>query len=292
MTNLNDFLRRAQQRLTQAEIDNPALDARVLTAAVLGCDRAALLVQGDRPLSKAEEETLTLYIERRAKHEPVGRLLGRRAFWGMDLALNEATLEPRPDTETLVETALRLAGKHRTQEAGRVLDLGTGTGAILLALLQEWPKATGLGIDCAGRAIEQAALNAATLGLASRAAFRLGNWLEGVTERFDVIVSNPPYIPSAEIGGLMPEVRLFDPLAALDGGADGLDPYRLLAPLLPSVLVPGGWVFFEVGQGQAQDVASFLEKAGLTALEIVDDLAGIARCVAACCPYSEGVARL
>ncbi len=277
---LDAFLQSARQRLAQAGVETPAVDVRVLAAAALGLDRAALLTQGGRVLSAEEEARLTLYIERRCAREPVARILGARAFWGHDFALNEATLEPRPDTETLVETALQMLAARRDAPL-RVLDLGTGTGAILLSLLGEWEKATGLGVDIAPRAIEQARQNAAALGLDARASFQLGDWLAGVTGRFDVIVSNPPYIPAGEIPELMPEVRCYDPRAALDGGADGLAPYRHLAPLLPDYLQPQGVVLFEVGQGQAADVAALLARAGLKPGPMVQDLAGIDRCVTA-----------
>ena len=358
---LLDLLNRSAALLARAGVDNPGLDARLLAAEVLACDRAALLAQNMRELSEAETSAIQSLINRRAAREPVARILGLREFWGLPFGLNEATLDPRPDSETLIEAALALSGPiesppplrgrvgwgvsfsedgnggaggthpppslplkgggtmaalsdgksppplggglgggslaARTETAeiavptphqaspqgGRetVLDLGTGTGCLLLALLHEWPEATGLGIDIAPRAVEQARANAARLGLEDRAAFRVGHWLEGVASRFDVVISNPPYIASAEIPHLMPEVRAHDPLAALDGGADGLEPYRLLIPQLPNVLKPQGLAVFEVGQGQDIAVADLFRRAGFTSVATRRDLGGIERCVLA-----------
>lgn len=274
---LQNALLSSQSRLTQAGIDNASLDTRLLIAHALGCDRAALLTQSERTLTADEQKKIEALIARRGQREPVARILGLREFWGLPFGLNEATLEPRPDSETLIEAAL-----EKTKATGAphaILDLGTGTGCLLLALLHEWPHATGLGIDKAPRAVEQATLNAQRLGLEAHATFQGGDWLSGITQRFDMIVSNPPYIPSADIAALSPEVRDFDPLVALDGGADGLGPYRLLIPQLAAHLTPSGLVFFEVGIGQADDVAALLHAHGFTEVESVKDLGGIARVV-------------
>ncbi|MFA6280827.1 MAG: peptide chain release factor N(5)-glutamine methyltransferase [Bdellovibrionales bacterium] len=298
-----------QERLATTDIDNPVLDARLLIAHALGCDRAALLMQGERVLGDDEIKNIDALISRRASREPVHRILGCREFWGLPFGLNEATLEPRPDSETLIEVALssfrrkpessaaRLRGTRLFCTADavqldpafqrddervkslRLLDLGTGTGCLLLSLLHEWPTATGVGIDKAPRAAQQAALNAQRLGLDDRAVFRIGDWLDGVEEKFDLILCNPPYIPSHDMDGLQPEVRLHDPAAALDGGTDGLDPYRHLIPLLPQFLNANGVVLFEVGIGQAQDVATMMEKASFKNVTITNDLGDIPRCV-------------
>ncbi len=265
----------AQNRLAAAGVDNPALDARLLIAAALELDRVQLLTQNERTLTDKEEKKIEALISRRESREPVARILGLREFWGLLFGLNEATLEPRPDSEMLVETALSFI---KTRPS-RLLDLGTGTGCLLLSLLHEWPEATGLGIDLAPRAIEQAQENAHRLGLEKRAAFRTGNWLEGLAETFDLIVSNPPYIPAGDIETLAPEVRQYDPLLALDGGKDGLAPYRYLIPLLPAFLNPNGSVFFEIGIGQAEAVASLLKETGFTDIFTKPDLGGIDRCV-------------
>ncbi len=299
---LRETIAAAQTRLAEAGVDNPALDARLLAAHALGLDRAALLTQENRALTEKESAVLEANIARREKREPVGRILGLREFWGLPFSLNEATLEPRPDSETLIEAALALFSCCHTRESGypvsietnrtpacagvtegtfpaRILDLGTGTGCLLLALLHEWPTATGLGIDLAPRAVEQAQENAARLGLETRAHFQTGNWLEGINEKFDLIISNPPYIPAQDIKNLSPEVRDFDPRLALDGGTDGLDPYRRLIPQFPSFLMPQGAALFEVGIGQAEPVAALLRQAGFKDVSVRRDLGGIERCV-------------
>jgi release factor glutamine methyltransferase len=282
---LLDLISQSVVRLGQANVDNPGLDARLLAAHALNCDRATLLAQNMRTLADHEVSAIRTLIDRRAAREPVARILGLREFRGLPFALNEATLEPRPDSETLVEAALHEAGgwggtPANLQPPASLLDLGTGTGCLLLALLHEWPEATGLGIDIAPRAVEQAGENAARLGLDNRAAFRVGDWLEGVEGPFDVIISNPPYIASAELDGLMPEVREHDPPAALDGGADGLDPCRLIIPQLPGFLRPGGLAVFEVGYNQAAAVASLFRQAGFINIRTRRDLGGVERCVA------------
>ncbi|HAX90925.1 MAG TPA: peptide chain release factor N(5)-glutamine methyltransferase [Rhodospirillaceae bacterium] len=272
---LSENIFAAQKRLTDAGVDDPALDARLLIAHALGCDRLTLLTDGARVLTENETATINVLIARRAAREPVHRILGLREFWGLPFGLNEATLEPRPDSETLIETALKL----RTTPPTRLLDLGTGTGCLLLALLHEWPHATGLGIDKAPRAVEQATVNAKRLGLESRATFQQGDWLNGINEVFDLIICNPPYIPSHDIDTLQPEVRIHDPMAALDGGTDGLDPYRHLIPLLPQYLKAGGVALFEIGVGQAEDISRLMDENGFQDIAITRDLGGVARCV-------------
>jgi release factor glutamine methyltransferase len=276
MSTLSDYLRDIEKRLSAAGIDNPKLDAQLLVGHVLTLDRTQMFAQAQRMLSADEIKHIDALIERRLKHEPVARIIGEREFWGLPFGLNEATLEPRPDSETLTEAALKHA-----KNAARILDLGTGTGCLLLSLLHELPNATGLGIDIAPRAVEQAQKNAERLELDDRAIFKTSNWLEGITGRFDLIISNPPYIPANDIPNLMPDVREFDPRAALDGGKDGLDVYRLLIPQLSNFLNPEGLVIFEVGQGQVQRVSEMFKSAGFQNVSIRNDLGGTARCVAA-----------
>ena len=218
-------------------------------------------------------------ITRRIRREPVARIIGAREFWGLNFGLNEATLEPRPDSETLVEAVLAFRKAN-----ARILDLGTGTGCLLLALLHEMPAATGMGIDMNPRAVEQAIFNAAALGLGERAMFRTGNWLTDIKENFDIILSNPPYIPASDISTLMPEVRDYDPMLALDGGVDGLAPYRFLIPQLANFLNPQGIAAFEVGAGQAPQVADLFRQSGFANIAIHKDLGGIDRCVTATRP--------
>ena len=262
------------EKLKAVGIESASLDARLLAGHVLGLDRVRILSQSEREISASDVAAVMALIERRAKRESVGRIIGRREFWGLEFGLNEATLEPRPDSETLVEGVLRQAPR-----AKRVLDLGTGTGCLLLALLHEMPEATGLGIDVSARAVEQARANAMALGLAERSAFREGNWFAGVEEKFDVIVSNPPYIPAGDIAGLMPEVREYDPMLALEGGADGLAPYRIMVPQMRAFLNTGGVAAVELGIGQADEVKRLFEKAGFKAIEAWRDLGRVERCV-------------
>lgn len=275
---LTAALRHFEKRLAEAGIDSPLFDARLLVSHALRLDYVEILSQSERVLSAGEMRDIEKLVARRMAHEPVGRIQGMREFWSLPFGLNEATLEPRPDSETLVEAALK---SLRGKSAPRLLDLGTGTGCLLLSLLHELPDATGVGIDIAPRAVEQAQANAKNLRLSGRAAFKVGNWLEGITEKFDAILSNPPYIATGDIPALMPEVREHDPLCALDGGEDGLDIYRRLIPMLPHFLKKGGFAIFEVGAGQADDVAALCRKAKLADITKHKDLNGIERCVAA-----------
>lgn len=279
MTSLRDLRRAAEDRLKSAGVDTPELDARLLIQHALDLDRTGLLTQSSEDVAPAGAARVEALIARRAAREPVGRILGHRGFWTLDLALSPATLEPRPDTETIVEAVLAAVPDHAAPL--RILDLGTGTGCLLLALLAELPNAQGIGIDISPQAAETAAGNAERNDLASRAVFQVGNWTDGLSEHFDIVVSNPPYIPAADIAGLAPEVREHDPRAALDGGADGLDAYRTLAQRVPEVLAPGGVVAFEVGIGQAEVVSDLLQAAGLHVTGLLPDAAGILRCVRA-----------
>jgi len=273
---LQEALRFHQNRLQQAGVANPSLDVRLLAAHALGCDRASLIAQPDRALSVEEQASIDKLIARRCAREPVARILGQREFWGLPFHLNEATLEPRPDSETLVAAVLENTDANAPC---RILDLGTGTGCLLLAVLHSLPKATGLGIDKSPRAVQQAAANAAQLGLDSRATFQTGDWFDGVNERFDVILSNPPYITTRDIDLLEPDVRDYDPRLALDGGQDGLDPYIHIIPELRHFLNPHGAVFFEVGHGQSGDVANRLAENGFTKIAATKDLGGIERVI-------------
>jgi release factor glutamine methyltransferase len=209
--------------------------------------------------------------------EPVSRILGRREFWSLDFHLSPATLDPRPDSETLIDEAL--AGIPDRKAPLSVLDLGTGTGCLLLALLSELPNAAGTGIDRSEEAVATATANARRLGFGQRARFAAGDWGAGLSERFDLVVSNPPYIPEAEIETLAPEVVRFDPLAALAGGPDGLDAYRTIVAQLSNLLKSNGKVIFEVGAGQAADVAALLVTAGFSGIGTRRDLAGVERAV-------------
>lgn len=275
---LADVTCRATKRLREAGVESPARDARLLLAHSLGVAHPSLLDSGTR-MTAAQVAAFEQLLARRAAREPVARIRGVREFWGMEFALSPATLDPRPDTETLVEASL--AAFAGAPPPRRILDLGTGSGCILCALLHEWPTAIGVGVDRSARAAATAHQNAQALGFARRAAFVTGDWAQALAGQFDLIVSNPPYIATAAIGMLAPEVRRFDPAAALDGGADGLAAYRALAPQLARLLAAGGCAALEVGQGQAKGVASILIGSGLEFLGTRADLSGIERVVLA-----------
>jgi len=266
-------------RLVAAGIDSARLDARLLVAEALGVGAQTVFSHPETPLAAAQAGRLEAMVMRRAGREPVSRILGRRGFWTLELAVGPGTLDPRPDSETVVEAVL--AARTDRSAPLAVLDFGTGSGCLLLALLSELPAAWGLGVDRSPSALAVAAANARSLGLERRAAFVLGDWGGAVAGGFDVIVANPPYIPSGDIDGLEPEVAGFDPRSALDGGGDGLDCYRLLAPEIARLLAPGGIAVLEVGQGQAAQVAALLVHSGLVAAAPRRDLGGIERCVIA-----------
>jgi len=256
----------------------PALDARLLVAGALGIAPDRLILLDDRAISQAESHAIDAAIERRLAGEPVARILGEKEFWGLTFHLADATLVPRPDTETLVEATLAWIDRtHGRDTPLRLLDIGTGTGAILIALLSELPRAIGLGIDLSEEAARAARGNAARLGVADRSLFVRGSW-SACSGPVDVIVSNPPYIESGIILTLDREVRDHDPMLALDGGDDGLVAYRAILADLDRVMRPGGAAFFEIGHDQAQSLALLAGESGLT-VEVHRDLAGHDRVV-------------
>jgi release factor glutamine methyltransferase len=243
----------------------------LLLAHSLGTNHAALLGHRSAPIAPDIFDEL---INRRVAREPLALILGRREFWSLDIAVSSASLIPRPDSETLIEAALAAFAHRRSPE--RVLDLGTGTGCLLLAALAEFPAAFGVGVDRAPAAAALAADNAATLGMAERAAFLCGDWAGALDARFDLILCNPPYIPSAEIAGLMPEVAHHEPRSALDGGEDGLEAYRSLIPDLHRLLRAQGVAVVELGAGQAEEVTKMAQNAGFATADR-RDLSGISR---------------
>jgi release factor glutamine methyltransferase len=251
----------------------PALDARVLVAHAMGMAAANVPLHDDEAASADVERAAVAYAKRRARGEPVARIVGRKEFHGHDFLLSPDTLVPRPETETIVDAVL---ARTKADEAFSVLDLGTGSGAILLAILAARPHASGLGIDLAPGAIETAGDNAVRLGLSSRADFRVGDWAAGIAEQFDVVVANPPYIESETIDTLPVDVKGFDPHLALDGGRDGLDAMRAILADLDRILAPQGAAFIEIGAGQREAVAALAEAKGLSS-EFLSDLAGIDR---------------
>lgn len=269
-------------RLRSAQLDEAELDARILLGAILGLDLTGLIAQAARHLTEAEASQLSAYAQRRIAGEPVARILGTREFWGLPFRLSEATLVPRPDTETVVERALELFREQPRSRQPRIADIGTGSGAILLALLHEIPDAFGVGTDVSLTALNTARDNAAVLGLAGRSGFVACSYAAALDGPFDLIVSNPPYIPSGEIPKLSREVREHDPHLALDGGNDGYDAYRALIPQAAERLAPGGALILEAGQGQARDIETLMTAAALSLDRPPKaDLGGILRAVSA-----------
>jgi len=268
----------ATARLQAAGVESPTIDARLLLEAAGPVSRAEILAEPHRALDADAAERLAGYVDRRARREPVSLILGRKGFWKLMLKVGPGVLTPRPDTETILDVIL---AEFPPERAFSVLDLGVGSGAILLAILAERPLARGLGVDASEDALAVARENAANLGLEGRTALLRGDWTVGLGEgSFDLVVANPPYIPTADIEGLDPEVRDHEPRLALDGGPDGLDAYRRLAPEILYVLKPGGRFAVEVGVGQAGDVETLFREAGAEGLRRHRDLANRERVVA------------
>jgi release factor glutamine methyltransferase len=269
-----------RSRLARAGVASAGLDARVLVLAALELDRAAAIAEPKRKVEAAAVRRANQHLERRLAGEPVSRILGRREFYGREFRITPATLDPRPDTETVVEAALRLLAGVASPS---ILDLGTGSGAIIVTLLCEIAAARGVATDCSAAALEIATDNARRLGVAERAQFVLADWLDGVAGRFDLVVSNPPYIRSGDLDGLEIDVKDHDPLVALDGGAEGLSAYRRIAAHVGRVLKPGGAVVLEIGSDQGAAVQAIFAAHGLfppaTGEAVVRDLAGRDRVV-------------
>ena len=279
-------MRELTAHLARAGIEGAGGDVRRLAAAALGVSGAAVLMGPDRVLTTAELQLLRAFVERRRQHEPVSRILGERDFYGRTFAISPATLDPRPDSETVIAAALEIAREEGWMSRPiRILDVGTGSGCLLLTLLCELPQATGLGTDISAAALDTASLNAGRLGLGRRVTWLRADALESIAGPFHMLVANPPYVRTAEIPGLEPEVRDFDPTQALDGGPDGLAMYRRLMPRIADVTPCGGWVVLETGHDQAADVAALLasKEAGMDVarIRIHHDVAGRRRCVAA-----------
>ena len=270
-------LQAAVGRLYAAGIDTARLDARLLLGDLLRLETADLVAHPERPLAAPEVERFRDLIECRCRHQPVSQLLARREFWGLNFRVTADTLIPRPETETVVEAAL--AGLADRGQAVRILDLGTGTGCLLLALLHELPRATGLAIDCSPAALAVARANAEALGLVERAEFRLGDWTDGLIGSFDLIVSNPPYITTPDMDRLAPEVARHEPRLALHGGWDGLDCYHAIAGGLARILHPDGRLLLEIGADQGDSVVAIFATAGFRCMARHDDLAGLPRCL-------------
>lgn len=279
-SDLETFVYDLVWKLRRAGIESPRLEARMLVAHVLGIDYRRLSEYEDEldDIQKFELENL---VAERLTRKPLDKVLGYKGFYKYRFEVSPAVLSPRPDTEILVEAAIDYI---QNNGAVSVLDLGTGSGCILLSILAECPGVSGIGFDKSGEALEIAARNAYDLGVSGRVKFLQGTWYNDklggdLGQTFDVIVSNPPYIKSAEVDRLDPEVRDFDPRIALDGGIDGLHDYRQLSLVVPPLLASGGALFLEIGEGQAADVIKIFESAGLKLLQIVKDLSGTDRCI-------------
>ena len=270
------------EQFRAAGIDSAETDARLLMAHALRLDRAELIANGERPLTDDETKAIEALAERRRRREPVARIFGSKEFWNLNLQVSPAVLLPRPETETVVEAALDFVAHAglRAQRL-RILDIGTGSGALLLALLGELPNAAGVGTDISAAALAVARANAERCGLAGRARFLACDMAAGVQGPFDLIVANPPYVARGEIATLAPEVRDYDPALALDGGADGLDGYRAIAAGVPALLAPDGRLIVELGAGQEAPVRALFSNAGLAVGAAREDLAGIPRALSA-----------
>ena len=274
----------ATARLEEAGVEDPRRDARILIAVALEAGPERLISEPERVLDAAEAARIEALIVRRVAREPVSRILGRRGFWTLELDITPDTLDPRPDSETLVGAVLeRIEAEGLVGAPLSILDLGTGSGCLLLALLSELPAARGLGLDISAAALDVARRNARNLGLSDRARFATGDWGAGLDGFWQVIVSNPPYITEAEIGELAPEVARYDPRMALTAGSDGLDAYRKLLPRAACLLAGGGVLALEVGREQQDAVTALLVASGLTPLSRYRDLGGIERCLLATC---------
>jgi release factor glutamine methyltransferase len=265
-----EALRHAASALRQAGIESANLEARLLLAHALGVDRS-VLIDRRREIDAASFHAL---LHRRLEHEPLALITGRQGFWTLDLAVSRDTLIPRADSETLITAAVDALAQRPPR---RILDLGTGTGCLLLAALVEFPEAFGVGVDLSPQAAALARRNAADNGLADQSAFLAGDWARAIAGRFDLVLSNPPYIPRREIATLMPEVALHEPVRALDGGEDGLDAYRAILTILPDLLTADGVAILELGAGQADLVASMAARSGLEKAALCHDLGGVGR---------------
>lgn len=278
MKTRSEALKDLRRTLARSGFETAALDARILLLTAVGISATELVTRPDIPLTPDQAETLAAFARRRLAHEPVARIVGTREFWGLPFRLSPETLVPRPDTETLVETVLDLIPDR--QAPLRIVDFGTGSGCILVALLHELPNAKGLGIDLSFGALVTARANAIDNRVGGRCRFALSRWADAVSGSFDLIVSNPPYIASGVIPTLDEEVREHDPTLALDGGPDGLEPYRIILSEAGRLLAPGGLLAVEIGYDQAEDLVSLARTYGLEILRVAHDLSGNPRCVA------------
>lgn len=278
--NLRTLYDEARSRLRRAGIDNPALDARTLVRAALGVTDAELITGPDIIIPGEQSARLESFLRRREEGEPVSRILGSREFWGLDFLVTPAVLDPRPDTETLIESVLTTLSPR---PPATILDLGTGSGCIIITLLRAFPQAKGVAVDLSEQALDVARMNAQRLGVTDRLTLIKGSWFENVTGQFDLIVSNPPYIPRPDIESLAREVRNHDPILALAGGEDGYDAYKAIIGGLKNFAAPGAYCFLEIGINQGENVARLAEDSNLSVCRIILDIAGIPRTVEIYC---------
>jgi release factor glutamine methyltransferase len=274
---IGDLLKDSAARLAAAGIDGAVREVRLLLQAAAGIPIATQIAFPERMVAADAALRFEHLLERRARREPMAHILGQREFWSLAFKVTADTLDPRPDSETLVQAVLDQVPDRSA--ALQLVDFGTGSGCLLLALLHELPNASGLGVDVSTAALAVAAENANALALARRASFHRGNWDDGLDPGFDILLSNPPYIPSGDIGALQPEVAAFEPRRALDGGVDGLDAYRRLGPAAMRLLATGGLAAFEIGLGQGDSVRRIMAAAGLRHIATAHDLAAVERCV-------------
>ena len=274
---ISDALAAGSLRLKRAGVENPTLDARLLLMHALSFSREALVANQKNPVT---EELLYAYdqlLDRREKHEPISHITGGREFWSITFEVTKDTLDPRADSETIIEAVLEAIPEH--EKPLSILDIGTGTGCLLIALLVEYPQSTGLGIDISEKALAVARRNAGRIINSPRIRLEQGEWAQNVKETFDVIISNPPYIPEADIASLATEVKQFEPHLALSGGDDGLNAYRALAPQLSRMLNEGGIAVLEIGKGQEAAVRNIMACEGLMPISEKRDLANIIRTI-------------
>jgi len=269
----------ATTRFASAGLSAAGRDASLLLSHATGHDIAILIGRDDSVMPQDAMDRFAAMVERRLQREPVSRILGARAFWDIELTVSPDVLDPRPDTETLIDAARHLY-KSNPRAPARILDLGCGSGALICALLRVFPDSKGVGVDISGGACEMTRRNAVAAGVADRLEVRCGDWANGLRGSFDLIVSNPPYIRSGDIMGLDPEVRCWDPLVALDGGEDGLDAYRKLASATPTLLAHDGWTILEIGVGQADAVSGLMSAAGYDGSHQFSDLSRTVRALA------------
>ena len=276
-TSVKVILEWAKEKLLGVQIESPILDARLLLGFALGTPQERFYGSEDKFLTKSQIDNYAKLIERRCKREPVSRIIGTRGFWNLTLRINSSSLDPRPDSEVLMEAIHRSLPDKAVNL--KFIDFGTGTGCLLLSALNEFPNSSGVGVYISRECIKLAKENAALNGLSQRARFIESDWGREVTDKFDIIIANPPYIQSDTISTLDPEVKNFDPHIALDGGQDGLSCYKKLAPQFVGILKKGGLIFLEIGYNQSESVSNIMEHSGLKCLHINQDLGHRDRCL-------------